>query len=94
MGEHEERDDSQQALSALRILCHPFKFCVCVCVHVFKFRVCVCDFFSRVNVTVFFQESKVYLLRVRELVVLYILSIFFPLLLPCKNQRGKEGGKE
>lgn len=44
--------------------------------------------------TVFFQESKVYLLRVRELVVLYILSIFFPLLLPCKNQRGKEGGKE
>lgn len=30
VGEHEERDDSQQALSALRILYHPFKFCVCV----------------------------------------------------------------
>ena len=37
VGEHEVRGDSQQALYALRILYHPFKFCVCVCV-----CVCVC----------------------------------------------------
>ena len=42
--------------------------------------------------TVFFQESKVHLLRVKGLVVLYILSIFFPLLLPCKKER--EGGRK